>query len=251
MTAPCLLCRRPLHPTDTRTCVACVGLVRRQLRDLTRLWDVVTELPTDPPPTILDRTRNAQVEPPLPGGDLLVATGPGAPCGEGEPSDPYVVQQGLATWVRDWAETRSEDTLPAPTVDALCRWLSLRAGWASGHHDAFDAFATDLARMVEDLAGPAHLRSPAHTGAPCPYCRVPLRREWLDRVKRHECRGHADRCPWPYQHHGCADTGGLDDEWRCPRCHRRFPDAHYWLAVAAQLDELSQPEDDQERVKAG
>jgi len=237
---PCQLCRRPLQPTELRVCVACLGATRRTLALVTRLVDVVPHLQAELPPIVLDRSRSAEVEPPLPGGDLLVALGPGAPTGEGRPDDPWVVQQTLATWVRDWAETRSEATLPAASIGSLTGWLTVRAGWAAAHHDAFDDFAAELELLLDELAGWSQLRQPPVTGAPCPYCRVPLQRRWLDRVKRHQCVGHADRCAWPYEHHGCADTGGLEEDWRCPRCHRTYPDAHYWLAVRSQLEEVDE-----------
>jgi hypothetical protein len=240
MTEPrCVVCGHELAPTELRTCVGCLGRTRRRLLLLARLVDVAVDLRPDLAPIVLDRTSHATVETPLPGGDLLVALGPGAPAGEGDPNDPWAVQQGLASWVRDWAETRGESALPVPTVTWLVDWLTVRCGWAAAHHDAFALFADEVDDMLSELAAWSHLCQPSITGAPCPYCRVPLRRDWTDRRRRHECVGHPDRCDWPYRHHGCADTGGLDDLWRCPRCARTYPDAAYWLAVRAQLEEIA------------
>jgi len=211
--ALCLLCHRPLASTDLRTCVACLGQVRRQLRDVPALVEMGEHLIAEPASPSYDGTRGGDDE--LPGGDLLVLLGPGAPGGVGHPADPMPVVQTLATWVRDWAETRDEDALPCPRTPDMCRWLSLRAGWAAGHHDAFDEFASDLARMVGALEDATGAGDRAETGAPCLACRALL-------VRDHDPRT------------------GRGDGWHCVRCRRTYDPTQYVLALRAQLEEVEE-----------
>lgn len=207
---PCLLCRRPLHPTDLRCCVTCVGLVRRQLRSIPGLVALGEQVLAEPASPSYDGSRGGDDE--LPGGDLLVLLGPGAPTGAGHPSDPMPVLHTLATWVRDWAETRGEDTLPLPDPGDLCGWLSQRAGWAASYHDAFDEFARDLRQVVTALEDATGAGDRPETGAPCLSCQALLVRDHDDRL-------------------------GRGDGWQCPRCRRTYDPVQYGLAVASQLAE--------------
>jgi hypothetical protein len=49
----------------------------------------------------------------------------------------------LGSWAREWAEIRDE-LGPDPTVQALCRWMRDRIGWACDKHPAVDEFAREL-----------------------------------------------------------------------------------------------------------
>lgn len=209
MTA-CLLCARSLEATEVRTCLRCLSLTRRRLRDLPGLVALGEALLAAPSGPSWDDGRGGGDE--LPGGDLLVMLGPGAPSGSGHPADPLPVVVTLATWVRDWAETRGEGPLPSPSVADLCGWLSARAGWAAAQHDAFDEFDGDLARMVVALEDATGAGDRLETGAPCLDCRALLVRDWHPRT-------------------------GRADSWACPRCRRRYDAAQYVLAVRDQLEQ--------------
>lgn len=213
MTAPCLLCHRPLHPTDTRTCVVCLGHVRRQLRDLARLHALLPAFLAHYDSPSLGSIGGHSSDHALPGGDALAMLGPGAGNGLGQADDPPAVAFELWTWTADWAETRDEPP-PTPTVTVTVPWLSRRAGWAADHHDAFDEFAADLARIVARLEQVTHSGDRPEKGPPCPYCRTAdLQRDFTDR--------------------------GLPDDWRCPACRRDFNYAQYVLALRAEVERVA------------
>jgi hypothetical protein len=59
----------------------------------------------------------------------------------------------LDLWVRDWITYQQcpGDHLPAPTVPALVRWLTVRCGWACDEHPAVDDFADEMRELLAEL----------------------------------------------------------------------------------------------------
>jgi hypothetical protein len=208
---PCLLCHHPLAPTELRTCTRCLGLVRRHLRTISQLHRMLPHLiGLLPAPVVGFKAKGADT--PLPGGDLLVMLGPGSPAGEGQADDAPAVAFELWQWAVDWAEIRGEPQPPTPGVPEAVGWLSTRAGWAAAHHDAFDEFAADLARIVRHLETATGLSDRPEVGPPCPYCRTAsLLRYVTDQ--------------------------GFSDDWTCPACRRDFSYAQYVLALRAAVED--------------
>jgi hypothetical protein len=237
VTDRCAVCHRPLPPQATVTCLRCLSATRRALLTIARLWELTDdEIGTLPSAALASVIGRGMDEPALPGGDLLVMRGPGAPSGAGRADDPPAVEFELWQWASDWAETRGE-TVTDVTLAATVDWLSTRTGWAAEAHPAFVEFVADLHRIVGWLEAQTATSDAPETGPPCPYCGTALEREWSERVAHRGCRGHPNRCPYPLPRtHHCADTGGLEDDWHCPRCWRMFTQPQYVLAVAAELE---------------
>ena len=231
----CVVCSRLLVADEVQSCLRCLGRVRRELA---RVPDLVALLPGSwgPASQRLDSGRGSG-ERALPGGDSLVMLGPGSDARDAEArrDDAPAVLFELDRWCVDWAELRDEASPWPVTLVGACSWLSVRAGWAAGQHPAFDEFAGDLARIVSRLEGASGDSTPTEAGAPCLSCGASLERHYADRRRHDGCWGHPDRCPWPYEHHGCADHGGREDDWRCPRCRRVYDDDEYRLAVAQRF----------------
>lgn len=207
------MCSRELKPEETRTCLPCLGNTRRQLHQIGRLYALL--------PSMLGRPDGASMgavmgghsdEAALPGGAVLAMLGPGAPGGDGRPDDPPAVAHELATWVEDWAEIRGEHPPTSAKVATSVDWLSRRAGWAAGTHDAYDEFACDLRRILGWLEAHTGTSDRAEVGPPCPYCRTS---NLLRAFTEH----------------------GLADEWECRSCDRDFTYAQYMLALRAQIED--------------
>lgn len=212
MSDRCVLCGRDLTPTETRTCLRCLGRARRDLHTVARLFALLPALLGRPDGATLGAVMGGRSDAAgLPGGDVLAMLGPGAESGQGLPSDPPAVAFELGTWVEVWAEARSEPLPRSTSVACSVGWLSARTGWAAAHLDAFDEYAADLARIVGRLEVVTGMHDRPEVGPPCPYCRdADLLRHFTDQ--------------------------GLADEWVCARCERAFGYAQYVLALRAQLE---------------
>jgi hypothetical protein len=203
----CLLCSQPLHPSDVRCCVACLGRVRRRLRDIGRLYALL--------PAFLGRYRSPGVgtigghasEPPMPGGDALAMLANGAPAGLLDPDDPPAVAFELHYWATIWLEDRPYDNPPLPAVPEIVTWLSQRAGWAADHHEAWPEFTDDVARILARVEAVTHSSARPSHGPHCLDCPdVRLTREYGT------------------------------ETWRCPLCLRTYSPAALWLAVRADME---------------
>lgn len=212
---PCLLCHRSLHPTDTRTCVACLGHVRRQLRDLARLHALLPAFLAHYDSPSLGNIGGHSSDPALPGGDALAMLGPGASGGHGQVDDPPAVPFEMHNWCVTWAEQRPGDEPPrTQLVDVTVDWLSVRAGWAADNSADFDYFEADITRIIARLEQVTHSGDRPEKGPPCPYCRTAdLQRDFTDH--------------------------GLPDDWRCPACRRDFNYAQYVLALRAEVERVA------------
>jgi len=89
------------------------------------------------------------------------------------PSDSQVgavsVASVLDSWARDWADVRDMgETLPAPTVVELAKWLGHRTDWACDHHAAVDDYADEIRRLYGALKAAVGLKSDRVYVGPCP-----------------------------------------------------------------------------------
>lgn len=223
--AHCIVCG--IEHVDQRTCPDCITATREDLHqvlDLTgRLGDEAEHHPDDE----------------IPGGNATVMVGPyslGSQAdsheheSEADPPHPLLT---LATWEDDWRKTFGQPAAgPASVVAAvvyLGRWLH----HAAQHHDAYDDFAREVGQLRSRLEDVLRDGERDERAAPCPKCKVNLVRKAKPRRRVRYCPGHGPltTCPIPQQ--GCCDSGGLADEWSCPRCKKTFSKKDYHNIVAA------------------
>lgn len=243
---PCCVCCGTSLPTEQpQTCLPCIAAVRRRLAGVVELYAL---LPDDLARLASgsdwrDRgPRSNDVR--VPGGDILVLLSPGSagvfwaaalppsmPDGERTPdanhpwqgvgpprpvndnllTDAPSVAYELSRWEDDWRAVRGEAAATsAANVVTAVSYLTARLTWAADQHPAFGDFATDVRSLHARLESATGRADRPETGAPCMDCGAFLERGWTD--------------------------AGLADEWRCPRCHRVYEDAAYWLAVRAGLE---------------
>jgi len=127
------------------------------------------------------------------------------------PGDPASVAFELSRWEDDWRLVRHDRAASVPpTVSGSSNYLTARMGWAGAHHLAFDEFAADVAGLLRRLEQVTSTSSRPQVGAPCFDCGADLLREYGQ------------------------------DHYRCPRCHRDYDDASYWLAVRADLSRAAE-----------
>lgn len=235
----CVVCGWSLAGASPQTCPDCVASVRRELGQIVDLFALLEPmmlgLAYGQPAAARTGGRGAEEQ--LLGGDALVMLAGGSSSGhdrDGLENDPPAVAAELGLWEDDWRSVRGEPAASGlATVAGATDYLGRRLSWAADHHPAFDEFASDVRRLRSRLRSATATDDRPETGAPCFECGAKLERRRANRVRRFGCRGHGGRCPWPHEPHGCADVGGLVDEWQCPRCRRRYEDAEYWLAVRA------------------
>jgi len=194
-TTRCRGCK-PAPAEDGCFCPGCSSRLRRWLGELPELFaDVV-----DPP----SASHTHGVRDPV-ARDLPAGTVPGAssqPRVSGSPEDMlaarYVEAAGgsmnvrndhgqavdqigdpppavvLDSWCRDWQDVRAMgETLPAPTVENLCRWLADRLAWALEHHGAMPEFYAEVGDLHTRLwreAGRGEARPELCKGVPCRRC---------------------------------------------------------------------------------
>lgn len=83
------------------------------------------------------------------------------------------VAADLDLWVRDWRNTLFPGQhLPAPTVLALVRWLSVRLGEACDRHPAIDEFAAEMYELRRALRGKLGLNAPPKTLCRGVFCKA-------------------------------------------------------------------------------
>jgi hypothetical protein len=221
----CAVCvRRSLTRTELRTCSRCVATMHRNLAEIAVLYRrLPDELGRMPGGDNRSGVRTSGDVTPLPGGDVLVLLAPGSPgaaaggqphAHDAYPSDPPSVAYELGQWEDDFRAVRRQAAAECvATVETAVAYLSPFVDWAADNHPAIDEFAADLRRIVARLRHATNTNTTPETGAPCfePGCHAPLERHWTDT--------------------------GLAEEWRCPRCHRDYDTASYYLAVRAHLEE--------------
>lgn len=218
----CIACGMSLPVEQPQTCLPCIAAVRRRLDGVVELYGRLPEL--------LDRLSSGSDwrdkgsrsdDTRLPGGDVLALlaggsegrywAGRGVTINDNLPSDPPSVAFELSRWEDDWRQLRGEVAATSmPDVATAASYLARRMTWAADRHPAFGEFSTDIRNLHIRLEQATGVTDRPETGAPCMDCGAFLERRWTD--------------------------NGLADEWVCPRCHRQYADAAYWLAVRAGLE---------------
>lgn len=188
---------RPAFAEDGAFCPADTSKLRNWLGDIPELFtDVV-----DPPGATDTATDIRGVRDPV-ARDLPAGTVPGAarqPRVSGSTEDMlaarYVEAAGgtirpiglpvdqvgdpppavlLDSWARDWQLIRDMgETLPAPTVSNLCRWLADRLPWALEHHGAMPEFHDEIHGLHSRLwaeAGRGEPKPEHCKAVPCKRC---------------------------------------------------------------------------------
>jgi hypothetical protein len=215
-TRHCLLCKHELTPTELHACADCVSETRADLHAIHTAYLLLPYqlgLPANVSISTVMGIGNDDA--PIPGGDVLVMLGPGSAHTrkdglrfEGDPNDPPVVAFELATWCEDWASHRHEEHWPN-TVRWCIPWLNARLSWGLDHHPAAQPFVDDMQRIRARLESVTGSGERPEQGESCPYCGATVERLWT----KH----------------------GLDDDWTCPRCKRRYTPAQLRSAVLSVL----------------
>jgi ribosomal protein L37AE/L43A len=193
-------------------CFACVGRIRRELRDLPLLY----------------RLLGGFLEPGRNGGDGRSGSRE-APL----PVNPEVLslrQQGgilgvLSTWEADWREIRGDapaqfrGEIPAQyrgeslrNLTEVVNWLEGHLNWAAAKHPAIDDFSWEVNWLWQVARRACQLIDhPLVADAPCIDCGGKLTKHYREKT-------------------------GLDQKWGCETCHRTFDDAGYARAVGQMSD---------------
>lgn len=239
----CILCSTSLPTDRPQSCLPCLAEVRRSLGWVVELYALLPAAMAGAAYGEPGAPRSdGSGEGGFPGGDLLVMLAGGSRATEQIATDAFDVERTgdpqsvafeLGRWEDDWRLVRGEpEAVALMSVAGAAGYLEPRMGWAADHHPAFDEFARDVRALLSRLRTATATDEAKDRGAPCLSCDATLERERKDRRPGHECRGHGARqvCPLPGPH-GCTDTGGRADEWRCPRCHRTYSDEEYARAM--------------------
>lgn len=243
--------RHNLDEHERGTCTACTGRTRADLHGINNasryLHDILyAGLGSNAP---ADRARSNDGHP-LPGGDALVLLGGGGnalnalrrirvaekagrdhnepPFGIDDlPTDPLSLGWELGRHEDDWRKVRREPHAEHPYIATQAiGYLLARLGWAAARHPDFPEFAESiltLRQRVERATGTDERTVRAE--APCIDCDGHLERTFRPIVGKRPDTGHG------------RDTWGLEDDWTCTRCHRRYDSAAYGRAVHQMLAE--------------
>lgn len=241
----CIVCASSLPWSSPQTCLPCLADTRRVLAEVVDLYallpaamrQAVYGQPSAP------RDGPQSSEQTFPGGDRLAMLAGGSRGlaqfrtgdeGAEQVDDPESVAFELGRWEDDWRLVREESAAEVVgTVSSAVAYLMPRMGWAADSHDAFDEFVVDVRRLVSRLRTSVGTDVRPRRGVPCLTCDATLeRKQQARRNSGRGCLGHWDRCDWPYEPHGCTDSGGLVDDWTCPKCGRVYGDEAYRRAVA-------------------
>lgn len=258
----CIVCFRDLRD-EVQTCINCLNRARNNLSAIMELAALGEER-LDGWPAISAGTPKdgAQIhERPLPGGDLLVMLSDGSE-GRSEPDalfqqDPDSLTFMLGSWEDDWRQIRGEGAAPhKATITNTVAYLNERLGWAAQHHPAFDEFAGQLSKAVSALESGLRTGDRVERGVPCRECGERLIRRALpkrdcahSRQARLMASEHQDETdvlrqillayPEAAEEHSRCDQGGYSDNYECRTCGQTYTQAEYWLAVRAQIEEVS------------
>lgn len=225
----CILCARALEAHELQTCQHCVGRTRANLFAIADAYRLL--------PSLLgllgtNHIRIGGGESRLPGGDILVMLAGGSNASsrlrayfaghdpdfdqDDQAGDPPSVAYALGRWEDDWRQWRGEPAAIAPmTVQGAFAYLAPKVSWAAQWHVAFDEFATDIRTLRHQVEVAAKLDStPMRAAVACFDCgQHTLERRYL--------------------------PSGLEDDWTCRTCRRRYDQASYFLAIRAMLEETA------------
>ncbi|MGH1563052.1 hypothetical protein [Mumia sp. DW29H23] len=204
--AHCIVCGR-VH-VDQLVCPLCVSATRDHLHAIVTLCRGLRA-------RTVDKARDAAPERDrILGGDAMVMIGPygtssdGGATRRGDAQPPLAV---LASWEDDWRRAFGQAGGPRATIRTAAAYLDRWLPRAATELDTFDAFATEVRELRASLEAVLHAGDRDDSTATACF----------------ECGGQLVR--------EVTDTGRVD-EYTCRRCHRRYSDAEYWLAVKANLE---------------
>lgn len=256
----CAVCNRThLDDLHTQTCTNCLDQTRTNLGQIMQLaalaehhlanwWTPVS------PGTPTDGGRGNDTR--LPGGDLLVLIGPRSNATanprhhlDEHHGDPQSIVAELAAHEDQWRHDQHQHAAQAtPILSRVMGYLSLHLTWAAQHQAHFAEFATDTRRIRSRLEAELRDGGAPMRGVACFDCGTTLIRPLRDALPcRHALEAErANTTPATWIHtlatypelgpeHTTCDQGGLDDQWRCPRCRRVYHEREYWFAVRAAI----------------
>lgn len=248
----CQICKRAEIPASHATCPSCVNRTRgdlhaivngyRQLPSVLRMW------PTRSPGTGEGGSRNAET--PVMGGDAMVLLAYGSEAAQAavtrarleqlptpirepsveSPHDPPSILFELERWEASFRqEQHVQAAVTRPTIGTVAAYLHDTLGWAAQHSTQFTGFTVDLEDLRSHIdRAVGDIDRPEVATAPClgEGCGGKLIREWGPK--------------------------GLDDEWACRKCRRRYTLAQYWQAVRAaaeaEIERAERAADEQEEA---
>lgn len=213
----CIVCG--IEHVDRRTCTACLGEARTGLRDLVDLWRRLGAH------AILGGSEgHLEAASTIPGGEATAVAGPGSAgshravldetgadashLADERPGELEPVRLWVFGWEEDWRSLRSQPTVEKASLSTGVLFLTAKLDWAAQHHDAFDAFASELRRQVSHLEDIVHAGERADKGAPCRNCDRPLVRVWAKQA--------------------------ANDHWKCERCGETTRPDQYRFSVAQE-----------------
>lgn len=242
MTEPqprCATCRTPTD-TETQACTACIGTTRsnlyaieiahRMLRPLLILEAIGSNFPHG------ERTGGSR-ERGMPGGNRLVMLAGGSDAsnyGTARTGDATSIAFELGRYVQDWSAFHGDPITTAGSVPYAVHYLIHHLEWAAREHPAFPDFVREielLRTQIERATGTDD--TPQRAAARCLDCNGALEKPYRPRS------GKKSQTKW-----------GLDDDWKCSRCGRKYTQAAYLLAVRAHLERRKKAKLDAEQRAA-
>ena len=146
------------------------------------------------------------------------------------------------------------------TLLTTTKFLSEHVSWAAQRTDSFAEFVRDISRHAAVLEALLHDGTfYEHGGAPCFRCAGVLERKAADpRPCKHARLAQKAAKHWnepnfstvhllvylerwmpkAYDEHAKCDQGGGIDVYECGRCHWRYDNKSYWLAVREEIEKV-------------
>jgi hypothetical protein len=239
----CCVCEREsLTEHERQTCAKCVARVRADLADIEHLYArlpgllVETRFPAD---SGSDKIRGGDDDERLLGGEplaMLARGGTGMDAAVHAPgtqwhgnrdhitderlTDPPSIADFLAILEDDWRNLQHHPAAGPPSVAGSVAYLTSQLDRMAQAHSEFDYFARDIRDLVTRLRSTTGTENYPMRGVECFDCGTRLERRYQDPVRQPDG----------------TRLGGLEDEWGCPKCHRTYEPAEYWLALRAALE---------------
>lgn len=135
-------------------------------------------------------------------------------------TDPSSIADFLAILEDDWRNLQHHQAAGPPSVSGSVAYLTSQLDRMAQAHSEFDYFAKDIRDLVTRLRSVTGTENYPMRGVECFDCGTRLERRYLD----------------PERQADGSRLGGLEDEWGCPKCHRSYEPAEYWLALRAALE---------------
>jgi hypothetical protein len=259
-----VVCAGHLDESEPQTCVACLGRVRRDLREVVELYALLPDQlghATARPPDAGGSSSGGSA--PLPGGDVLAMMAPGSDGAfwrdrdttsrlERTPwrlparlrHDPLVwsadptrqaEQASGVTWESGSANPHRESDPPS-VVHELATWED---DWRRQRDEsaAGPASVVSAVGYLSRAAGWAADRHPAFDEFAADVARLRSRLEVATAMDSRPLVSGDVRCfqcQIPLRRDWSEE--GLSDDWHCPRCRTAYDQASFWLAMRATLE---------------